>query len=371
MMYHDLQGYFDFTISVMSENATQGTAVVIQEPSCDNNTTAIIQATPNKGYRFVAWSDGNTDNPRTLTVVDNAIYTATFEAIRVASISLSQTTATISKGKTLQVEASVLPENALDKSVVWSSDNETVAIVQDGLIHAHEKGIATIQATTVDGNKIATCLVTVISSVTGITLDKSEITLVPKMAVQLTATVLPEDANNKNLTWSSDNATIAIVSNGMVIAVNAGQTTIKATTEDGAFTASCIVNVEIPISSIAIQPSSLMLMLGNAEQLTVVIQPEDATNKNYAWHSDNTTVATIFDNGWVVAKGLGTANIIATSESGNKTATCQVTVIETLPSRVEYQDAAQNDKFVKILENGTIYILRNGEKYTIDGRKVM
>ncbi len=478
-----IDSFFDYTFNVVSGNTEHGAVAITQEPTCENGCEAIIEATANQGYQFSAWNDGNTENPRTVTITEDMTYTATFEAVKVESITLNHTEATVNKGETLQLEANILPLNAQNKNVIWASDNSAVASVSDGVITAQEKGTATIKAITADGGKLATCQVTVIAGITSFTLDETEVTLAPKTNTVLTPIFTPEDADLPAITWASEDTNIAIVSNGRVVALSVGQTIVTATTVDGAFTASCLVKVETPVTSITINPASLTLNPGDAEQLTATVLPEDATNKNYTWSSDNENVAMMIDGGWVVALESGIAYITATTENGYKTATCRVIVGEVpdsitneiviIPGEttadfswpavkdalsyifIIYADAAKTekictltfdeqgylvridflrkpsaanntqrgfnflvtgldrattygytldsysdtntvldrkvgqfttlgnvatqvetsfmaspDKVSKVLENGTIYIIRNGEKYTIDGRKV-
>ena len=175
-------------------------------------------------------------------------------AIMATSVTLNQTEATLTAaGATVQLTATVLPENASNKSVTWSSSNENVATVSaTGLVTAVANGTATITATAADGSgKKATCAVTVNIPVpaTSVTLNQTEATLTAAGAtVQLTATVLPENASNKNVTWSSSNESVATVSEtGLVTAVANGTATITATAADGTNkTATCVVTVYIP-----------------------------------------------------------------------------------------------------------------------------
>ena len=148
-----------------------------------------------------------------------------------------------------KLTATVLPDNATDKNVTWSSSNTDVATVDtEGNVHAVAPGNATITVTTEDGSKTATCAVTVenpIVPVTGVTLNIIELTLtVGDSDRKLTATVLPDNATNKNVTWSSSNTDVATVdTEGNVHAVAPGNATITVTTEDGSKTATCEVTV--------------------------------------------------------------------------------------------------------------------------------
>ena len=187
----------------------------------------------------------------TVTTVDGeftATCVVTVEPTPVASVVLDQAELTLTVEETATLVATVLPEDATDKSVIWASDNEDVATVVDGIVTAVAAGTATITVTTVDGNLTATCEVTVVTpvvAVTSVTLDLTELTLtVPETAI-LVATVLPEDATDKSVTWASNNEDVATVVDGVVTAVAAGTATITVTTVDGNLTATCAVTVQL------------------------------------------------------------------------------------------------------------------------------
>ncbi len=292
------------------------------------------------------------------------------DPISVTGITLSETSINLQIGDTYQLTATVLPADAANKNYTWRTDDATIATVENGLITAVNYGKTTITATTEDGGKTATCEVEVGVPVAGITLDQTEIIIAPGASKKLTATIEPDNATNKNFTWTSSDENIAAVANGWVIGVAEGTATITATTEDGGFVATCQVTVGIPVTGITLNETSLVMMPGNTKQLLVTIEPANASNQNYTLTSDNEDVALITSAGWLVANNVGTATITATSEDGGYTATCAVTVQTTISTAIEYQDA-QDISVHKVFENGTIYIIRNGEKYTIDGRKIM
>ena len=168
-------------------------------------------------------------------------------------------------------------------------------------------------------------------SVTGVSLDKTEIVLVEGSSQTLTATVEPTNATNKNVTWSSDHEAIATVDqNGTVIARRGGQATITVTTADGSKTATCTVNVRVhigvPVQSVGLNNSTLALSEGEGAQLTAHFNPENATNQNVTWRSDNESIAKVNEKGEVVGQKEGKTTITVTTEDGGKTATCEVTV---------------------------------------------
>ena len=159
--------------------------------------------------------------------------------IKVNKITLNKTTASMTKGKTLQLTATVAPGNATKKEVKWSTSNKNVAMVSpSGLVTAKSAGTATITCTAQDGSGVkATCKITVknpVVKVTKVTLNKTTATLAPKETLTLKATVTPTNATNKAVTWKSSNTKIATVSSsGKVTAKAAGTVTITCRTKDG------------------------------------------------------------------------------------------------------------------------------------------
>jgi altronate dehydratase len=149
----------------------------------------------------------------------------------------------------------------------------------------------------------------------------------------LFAIVEPDNATNKNVTWSSTNTAIAsVATDGVVTAVSAGEALIYVATKDGGHQAMCTVTVspkEIPLTGVSLNKASTILVVGESEELIAEITPSNATNQNITWSSSNTTVAEVSEAGVVTAKNAGTANITVTTDDGNKTASCNVTVNKT------------------------------------------
>jgi hypothetical protein len=148
----------------------------------------------------------------------------------------------------------------------------------------------------------------------------------------LTATVVPTNATNKNVTWSSSSTDVATVNNGIVTAIAAGSATITVTTVDGGKTAACSVTVQtadpnaVAVTGVTLNVSALTLTAGYTGVLTATVAPVNATNKNVRWSSSNTDVATV-NNGTITAIAAGSATITVTTVNGSKTAYCPVTVI--------------------------------------------
>ena len=165
---------------------------------------------------------------------------------------MNHTEKSLKVDENLNLVATVAPDNATNKTVTWKSSNEDVAIVENGVVTAKKEGTATITVTTVDGNKTATCEITVEEteeqvSPESIALNKTSETLDLNgtKEIQLSVTITPNNANvNKGITWTSSDTKVATVDNtGKVTAVGKGTTTITAKTENGK-TATCEITVK-------------------------------------------------------------------------------------------------------------------------------
>lgn len=241
----------------------------------------------------------------------------------VQSVGLNKTELALEVGKTGTLEAKVEPSDATNKNVTWSSSNPEVATVDNGVVTAVSAGEAIITVTTEDGAKTATCKVTVNAPqtvpVTGVTLDKAELTLEKGSTGTLTATVAPQNATNNTVTWSSSNPEFVTVANGTVTAVSAGTATITVTTADGNHKATCTVTVipkTVQVSGIQVQGSA-SVYVGGSTKLTATVTPTNATNQKVTWDSNNESVATVGTDGTVTAVSAGTATITATAQDGS------------------------------------------------------
>jgi len=175
-------------------------------------------------------------------------------AIVPTGVSLDKTSATILNGTTAQLTASVTPGNATNKAVIWKSSNIGVALVDSkGLITSVGLGTATITATTISGDREAACTVTVIDEVspTSVSLNQTSATLMVGGSLQLSATVNPSNATNKNVTWSSSNTSVvSVTATGLVNAASIGTATITVRTERGDRTAACTITVRTNTSTL-------------------------------------------------------------------------------------------------------------------------
>ncbi len=259
-------------------------------------------------------------------------------------IGLNKTEITLKEGEgSASLAATVTPDTG--KVVTWKSDDPSVIVTPgDGntaTVTAKKTGStrnAIIRATVKnvrDENVETTCTVHVTSDavqVDSVTLNKTTLALTVGGSETLTATVLPETAENKTLTWTSSVPGVATVEGGKVTALAAGETVITAKTANGK-TATCTVTVTaggtttVPVTGVTVTPATLSLVVNGTSTLTAAVAPANATNRAVTWSTSAPAVATVdAATGVVKAIAVGTATITATTADGNKTATCTVTV---------------------------------------------
>jgi uncharacterized protein YjdB len=320
-------GTQQLTPTVAPSNATNKAVTY----SSSNNAVATVSASG----LITAMASGTATI--TVTTVDQgktATCAVTVSIVPVTGVTVSPTSATLAVGGTQQLTSTVAPANATNKTVTYSSNNTGVATVNgSGLVTAVGSGSATITVTTQDGSKTATAAITVNTSyvaVTSVSLNPTSATLAVGGTQQLTPTILPSNATNKAVTYSSNNTGVATVNAaGLVTAVGSGSATITVTTQDGAKTATAAITVNgsnVAVTSVSLSPTSATLAVGGTQQLTPTILPSNATNKAVTYSSNNTGVATVNGSGLVTAISAGSAIIIVTTQDGAKTAAAAITV---------------------------------------------
>ena len=341
------------TVGVSSVTVTPSRIEIIEGGSAALSARVSPEAASD---RAVAWSSSDRSvatvdktgtvqglKPGTATVTATAegksgtcTVTVKAKAVNVTEVTLDKTELTLTEGETETLTATVKPDNADNRKVTWSSDKTDVATVDGaGKVTAVKAGEAVVTVTTENGGKTATCKVTVKAktvSVTEVTMDKTELTLTEGETETLTATVRPDNADNRKVTWSSDKTEIATVDGaGKVTAVKAGEAVVTVTTEDGGKTASCKVTVKakvVPVTGVDVKPWSVTIGANGTTKLTCTVAPSNATNRNVRWESDNPSVATVDSDGNVRAVSAGVAKVSAVTEDGGFRSGCTVTVKE-------------------------------------------
>ena len=243
---------------------------------------------------------------------------ATNEEIDVTSVTITDKPTSVINS--VQLMTSILPSNATNKSVIWSSSNTQVATVDSsGLVTVIAAGTVMITATSqMDNTKSDSVTVTCSLSdiaVTSVTISGLS-TAIVEDTVQLQASVLPSNATNKLITWNSSNTSIATVnSNGLTTVLSAGTVTITATSQSDPTKFDehqIICTSKIPVETITIQGESSGY-IADTIQLSTTITPQNATNQTITWSSSNQSIATVSNMGLVTLLSTGTVTITATS----------------------------------------------------------
>ncbi len=355
----------------------------------EDDPYATATASPNESFisfNGTVWSDlddysktyyAGTSDETTIVLKDTSACIKAFTTLSegtttvpVTGVTLDKETVTIKEEETETLVATVTPENATNQNITWSSNNQSVATVANGVVTGVSEGTATITVTTQDGNFTDTCVVTVEEkvvtpptvAVTGVTLNKETVTIKEEGTTTLVATVMPENATNQNVTWSSSDNTIATVENGVVTGVSAGTATITVTTQDGSFTDTCVVTVEekvatpttVAVTGVTLNKETVTIKEEETTTLVATVTPENATNQNVTWSSSAESVATVA-NGVVTGVSEGTATITVTTQDGNFTDTCVVTVEEKVvtPTTVPVTGVTLDKETVTVKEEET------------------
>ncbi len=299
-------------------------------------------------------------------------------AVPVSSVAFSTEELKIDRGDSAQLSVSVFPENATHKNLSWSSDNTSVALVDEtGSVTAVGSGSAVIRAVSSNG-AAAECRVTVVTPVEALEISEGEISLRVSGTHRLSCTVLPEEAEDKALTWSSSNPGIASVDgDGNVTGMAAGDAVISASSGNR-LTASCIVHVKVFVESLTLSAKTLKLSPGETYKLGCIVSPVSATDKTLAWSSSDTSVASVDSSGLVSAVSSGSA-VITVSCADGVSAKCEVLVQALTP----YLDAAdtltlmvgQSGSFNIVTKNITnpsfLFTSSNPEVASVDGAGVV
>jgi len=316
----------------------------------------------------VQWNSSNTSvatvsNDGVVTAVKkgNATITATVDGCTaecsvsvldaVTGITLDRAGATINRGNTLKLNYSVQPTGAtLQGQVTWESDDSSVATVDNtGTVTAIAEGAAKITVS-LEGFS-AHCYISVVVPVSYISLNKNTLRLNKGESETLMATIDPSDATDKTVTWSSSNTNVATVNKGKVQAVGAGTAVITA--KAGDCTATCAVTVLVPVTSVSLSTTSILLNKGESTRVSVTVTPSDATYYGITYSITDNSIASVRveSNKSIVigAKNGGTA--ILTISAGEKSTECPITVV------VPVSSISLNTNSVTIKQNQSVLLV--------------
>ena len=257
----------------------------------------------NKNFRIKAYTD-NSD----------------IKTVAVESVSLDKTEAVLKEKETVKLNATVLPENADNKNVHFTSDNDAVATVDDnGLVTALSSGEAVITVITEDGKKTAQCKITVekeIIQLKTITITNAPAELEKGAQVQLGIKYIPDNTTqSKSVEWKTSDASVAVVSStGLVTAKKTGTITITAVSKaDSSIQSKVTIKVLSHITDVTVTGPSGTLYTDTKYKFTAKITPDDTTdNKTVIWSVSDSNIAQIATDGTLSFKKAGTVDVIAT-----------------------------------------------------------
>lgn len=284
----------------------------------DDNGLVTIKKTGT--VSIIATSD---DNPAVKAICNINIL------VPVSSIALDETTKTMYTGQTARLGYTILPANASNAAVTWTSTNTSVATVDGtGLVTAKGVGSTVIILRSVDKGLAVYCTINVKKVATGLKLDVSTLELEAGKSYTFKPTISPADSTDATITWESSDTKIAIVdANGKVTGKAAGQTVIMAKLASGG-TAYCKVTVKQPVNGLILNYYEKTVYVGEKFSMTASVSPSTATELGVKWESSNKKVATITEKGEVTALAGGVTIITATTVDGGYVASCVLTVRE-------------------------------------------
>ncbi|MDY6323990.1 MAG: Ig-like domain-containing protein [Catonella sp.] len=244
-------------------------------------------------------------------------------------IALDASELNLNVGDTYTLKVTFTPATTTETGLIWSSDDDTVATVEDGTVTAVGVGECEVSASTTNGNT-ARCKVTVYQALGGMSLNETEITVDKGDTFQLEVIFDPDDTTNQEVTWTSSKDGVATVSSdGLVTGVSGGLAIVTATSDDGNYTAQCVVTVMEYAAKLTVKPKSKIMEVGDTLSLTVTASPASVTNKKVTYSSNKKSVATVNKSGVVTAKKVGTATItVKTTDGSGATTKCTIKVVK-------------------------------------------
>lgn len=254
------------------------------------------------------------------------------DEIALKKITLNKTSITIKEKASETLNVIYSPTNATDKKVTWKSSNTSIVTVnQEGKITALKPGTATITAISNDNALVATSKITVQAiskKVESISFEKKEIEITAGEETTLKIIINPNYAENKNITWSSEDKKIATIENGILKAISPGTTEIKAISEDGNKEAICKVTVTAPdLKSISFKNESQTIYLNEEFTLKPILEPSNSLLETAIWKSEDENIVTV-ENGKLKGKSIGKTTITVSTNDDEITASIEVIVEE-------------------------------------------
>ncbi|MBR6668955.1 MAG: Ig-like domain-containing protein [Clostridia bacterium] len=332
----------------------------------------------------------------TVESVQNPEICQTYRALVVQPVTRVRLTSDVKSifiGESLVLNPQITPENATIQSLVWTSDRPDNASVDEyGVVYGNSKGSAVITAKAADGSGCyATFTVTVKQQPEELTLNKTDITLKAGNYVTITPTVLPSTTNDKTVTWTSSDPSVAKVSTaGRVTAVSPGVAiiTCESKTHPDVY-AQAVVTVYQPVTKIVFNEKNPTVGVGESIRLSWDVTPDTATDTSVTLSTNKENVLRVEQDGTITGLKRGEAYVYATANDGSgKKATIKVQVTQpvegvsikyeersvgvgekTTNNAIFYPDDASITKMRWTVEDASIATVSGtGSKVTVTGR---
>ncbi len=277
----------------------------------------------------------------------------------ITSLSFTQENYSVRKGSKLQLVPIVNPSSLAGSKFTWKSSNPLVVMVdENGVITGLKEGTAIVTVISSNG-KVASCVINVTNdtvNIDNIVLDPNKTTLKVGDTSQIVATIEPDNATERNLTWSSsDSSIVSVDSKGVITGLKPGKVIITVKSKDGKVVATSEVTVEaIDVKEITLNPTNMSLNVGTSSSIVAVVKPENATYKTITWTSSDPSIATVDSTGKVTGLKPGTVTITATSSDGKVKTTCTVTVTTDV---IEVENIILNPTDITITKNESEQII--------------
>lgn len=250
-------------------------------------------------------------------------------------------------GSTLKLNVTLIPENTTEKKLTWSTANDRIATISNGVISGKKKGYTVITVKT-SNHLTETIFVEVYEykEVTGVSINPTKKTITKGRTYQLQASVKPSNASNKAVKWKSSNSSIVSVSStGKIKGLKGGVATITCTSAEKSYKATCTVTVVEKATSIKLNVTSKTLVSGKKYKLKATVKSNYAAKQKLVWSSSNKSIATVSGSGVVKAKKIGKCRIkVSTTDGSKKYATCTIRVVRKATS------IKLNKTYLKIVE---------------------
>ncbi|WP_455671950.1 Ig-like domain-containing protein [Phocaeicola sp.] len=280
--------------------------------------------------------------------------------IDVNKIELTPKEKTLNVGETFTITSKITPENATNAKINWKSSDTKVAKVDKGVVTATGVGSCKITATTEDGGHTGECNVTVNSiEVSEIKLNHDNKTIEVDESFVLSATILPDNATDKTINWTSSDTSIATIkTDGTVTGIKEGNCTITATDKSGNHKAECQLTVKpISVKGITLNDATIKLEMGEQKQLTYAITPTNAANQDVKWSVKDNAIASISEDGIITANKLGETKVTVKTIDGEYTAECTIKVVDFTELIYTYFSSATIASYINGYFQGSINCL--------------